>query len=251
MDNNVLAVVNGQNITQKDLDEIISRFPKERQSYFMNEQGKRQLLNQIISFELIYNYAKDNEIEKDEEYIKRLENAKKEILTQTAINKLLSDVNVTDEEIKKYYEANKHLFKEEDSVTARHILVNTLDEAEEIKNKIDNGMNFEAAAIQYSTCPSKEYGGNLGSFTKGKMVPEFEKTAFELPVGVVSEPVKTQFGYHLIKVENKNIGSIKSLEEVYLIIKNELLNERQSYKFAEITENLKKEYDVILNYNID
>lgn len=251
MDNNVLAVVNGQEITQKDLDEIISRFPKERQAYFMNEQGKSQLLNQIVSFELIYNYAKDNEIEKDEEYIKRLENTKKEILTQTAINKLLSDVNVTDEEIKKYYEANKHLFKEEESVTARHILVNTLDEAEEIKNKIDNGMNFEAAAIKYSTCPSKEYGGNLGSFTKGKMVPEFEKAAFELPVGVVSEPVKTQFGYHLIKVENKNTGNIKPFEEVYLIIKNELLNERQSYKFVEITEKLKKEYDVVLNYNID
>lgn len=244
MENKVLAVVNGQEITERDLEQVIARSPRERQAYFMNEEGRKQLLNQIIAFELMYNYAKDNEIEKEEEFIQRLDAAKKELLTQTAINKLLSDVNVTDNEIKDYYEVNKHLFKAEESVTARHILVDTLDEAKEIKRKIDDGMNFEAAAMKHSTCPSKEQGGNLGSFTRGRMVPEFEKAAFELPVGEVSEPVKTQFGYHLIKVEDRSADAVKSFDEVYPVIRNELLNERQSYKFFEITQDLMKKYNV-------
>lgn len=244
MNNKVLAVVNGQEITQKDLDMAISRFPRERQGYFMNEEGRKRLLDQIVSFELIYNYAKENGIEKDENYVRSLEAAKKELLTQTAINKILSEVKVTDEEIRDYYEVNNHLFKNEERVTARHILVDSLDEANEIKKKIDNGMNFEMAAMRYSSCPSKEQGGNLGSFTRGRMVPEFEKAAFELSVGVVSEPVKTQFGYHLIKVEDKIEETIKPLEEVYHVIERELRNERESYKFMEFTENLKQIYKV-------
>lgn len=244
MENRILATVNGRNITEKDLLNSVSRFPRERQSYLMSEDGKKQLLEQLISFELVYNYGKDNGVEKEEEYLSRVEDAKKEILTQTAINKMLSNIDVTDEEIKAYYEVNGHLFKNEESVTARHILVDSLDEAENIKKKIDDGMNFEMAAMQYSSCPSKEQGGNLGSFTRGRMVPEFERAAFELAVGEVSEPVQTQFGYHIIKVEEKNTGSVKPFEEVYELIKRELLNERQSFKYMQLTEELKNKYKV-------
>ncbi len=244
MDNKVLATVDGREVTQGDLNNAIARFPKERQSYFMNEEGKKQLLDQIISFELVYSYAKDNGIENDSVYMAQLEAAKKEILTQTAINKVLSDVKVTDEEVKAYYEANQHYFKSEESVTARHILVESLEQAEEVKNKIDNGMNFEMAALQYSTCPSKEQGGNLGNFTRGRMVPEFEEAAFELAIGEVSKPVQTQFGYHIIRVEEKNEGSLRPLEEVYPMIQREILNERESFKYMQFTEELKNKYNV-------
>lgn len=244
MDNKVLATVDGREITQRDLDNAVGRFPRERQSYFMSEEGKKQLLDQIISFELIYSYAKDNEIEKEPAYIAQVEAAKKEILTQTAVNKLLRNVNVTDDEVKAYYEANQFYFKSEESVSARHILVDSLEQAEEIKKKIDEGMNFEMAAIQYSSCPSKEQGGSLGSFTRGRMVPEFEQAAFELAIGEVSEPVKTQFGYHIIMVEEKNEGSVRPLEEVYQMIQRELLNERESFKYMQLTDELKSKYSV-------
>lgn len=114
MNDNVLAIVNGKEITQRDLDEAIVKFPRERQSYFTSGEGKKQLLDQIISFELIYNYAKDDNLEKEEDYITMVERAKKEILTQTGINKILSDVKVTDEEIKAYYKVNSHIFKNEE-----------------------------------------------------------------------------------------------------------------------------------------
>lgn len=89
------------------------------------------------------------------------------------------------------------------SVKASHILVDTKEEATLIKSKIDNGACFEAMAKKYSKCPSSAEGGDLGYFERGQMVKSFEDAAFNLPVGKVSEPVKTPFGWHLIKVYDK------------------------------------------------
>jgi len=86
-----------------------------------------------------------------------------------------------------------------DKVNCCHILVKTETEAKNIKARLDKGEKFGAIAQQVSLCPSGKKGGNLGSFTRGKMVKEFEKAAFELEKGQVSAPVKTKFGYHIIK----------------------------------------------------
>lgn len=88
-------------------------------------------------------------------------------------------------------------------VKASHILVDTKAEAYELKSKLDKGEDFALLAKNYSKCPSGQDGGNLGYFERGQMVPEFENAAFNLPVGKVSEPVQTQFGWHLIKVYDK------------------------------------------------
>lgn len=88
-------------------------------------------------------------------------------------------------------------------VRAEHILVKTAAEAQQIKREIDNGGSFEYYAKSYSMCPSGRNGGDLGYFSKGQMVPEFERAAFTTPVGQVSKPVYTQFGWHLIKVIDK------------------------------------------------
>ena len=101
-------------------------------------------------------------------------------------------------------EYNHNLFKNTyTQVNASHILVKSEKEAIDIKKQIDNGASFEEMARKYSLCPSGARGGNLGYFGRGVMVPEFEKAAFDLPKGKVSHPVKTQFGYHLIKVIDK------------------------------------------------
>jgi len=88
-------------------------------------------------------------------------------------------------------------------IKASHILVSSLDLAKEIKKKLDKGAEFTVLAKKYSICPSSKDGGNLGYFGKGQMVKEFETAAFSLRIGEVSEPVKTQFGYHLILVTDK------------------------------------------------
>ncbi|AYD39094.1 peptidylprolyl isomerase [Clostridium fermenticellae] len=244
MENKVLATVNGAQITEKDLEEAIMRFPNDRRGYLNTDNGKKQLLEEMIAFELIYNYAKESGFENDESYIGNLETAKKEILTQTAISKLMSEVNVKDSEVEDYYKVNKDKFVNPESVVARHILVETKEKANDVLKEINEGMSFEEAAKKYSSCPSKAQGGNLGQFTRGQMVPEFEEAAFSLGINVISEPVKTQFGYHLIKVERKTEASPKSYEQVKNTIKNNLLQQRQSYKYNELNKQLKEKYTV-------
>lgn len=244
MDKKILATVNGVEITEMDMQETIARFPRERQGVFNGEEGRKQLLDQMISFELIYNYAKDNGMDKDEAYQHQAEKVLKEILTQFAINNVLSKVEVSDKEAEDYYDANKEMFKNGASVTASHILVSTEDEAKKVAEEIQKGLSFEEAAMKYSSCPSKEAGGNLGTFTKGQMVPEFENAAFDAELNVVTEPVKTQFGYHLIKVMDKAEASSKSYDEVKGMIKGKLLQERQNYKYMQLTEELKGKYNV-------
>lgn len=244
MENKVLAVVNGREITDKELEAAIMRFPRDRQIYLKTDDGKKQLLDEIISFELIYNYAKDSDMERDNQYLNQLEIAKKEILTQTAISKIMNEVTVSDKEVEEYYNANKQMFKEPETISAKHILVETKEKAEQVLDSIKGGLSFEEAAKQYSSCPSKTQGGNLGRFGRGQMVPEFENAAFNLNIGIVSEPVSTQFGYHLIKVEERYESSIKPFEEVKGIIKNNLLKKRQMFKYSQFNEELKKRYKV-------
>jgi peptidyl-prolyl cis-trans isomerase C len=244
MENKILAVVNGIEITERELEATISRFPKERQGYLKTEQGKSQLLDEIISFELIYNYAKDSGIENDPEYLEQLERAKKEILTQTAISKVVAQANVSDKEVEDYYNANREMFKNPEMVSAKHILVETEEKAREISNKIGEGMTFEEAARQFSSCPSNAQGGSLGKFGKGQMVPEFEQAAFKLEIGKVSDPVKTQFGYHLIKVDEREESSVKPFEEVKISIKGNILQERQAFKYSELNNKLRGKYSI-------
>jgi peptidyl-prolyl cis-trans isomerase C len=244
MENKILATVNGKEITKKDIDESISRFPADRQQYISSEEGRKQLLEQIISFELIYNEAKDTGLENDPEYKYQADAMKREILTQLAIKKVLSEVKVTEDEVNDYYKANKEAFTAPKQVHAKHILVDTEEKALQIKKELDAGKAFEEAAKEYSSCPSKEQGGDLGSFSRGQMVPEFEEAAFSQEIGSVSAPVKTQFGYHLIKVEGKNEAEPKSFKEVKKEIFDKLVQERQNMKYMQHTENLKKKYSV-------
>lgn len=244
MENKVLATVNGRQITENDIQEAIKRFPKEQQAYLATEQGKKQLLEQLISFEVFYNYGKEMEYDKTKEYTTAIEIMERDALTQLSVNKVLSQVELTDKEVEDYYNANKSNFVVGEMISAKHILVDTEELAKEVAEEIKNGMTFGDAATKYSTCPSKAQGGNLGKFGKGQMVPEFEEAAFNLEIGKVSEPVKTQFGYHLIQVEEKQEATEKSFDEVKDLIRTNLLQERQNVKYATTLEKLKKKYNV-------
>lgn len=244
MEEKVLALVNGRQITEGDLKVTLERFPEERQSFFYSEEGKKQLLDQIISFELVYDYAKETDIEKDAIYLAQLEKVKKDIMIQAAIDREFSGINVNDEEVELYYKSNIESFKTQEAVSAKHILVDTLEKSLEIKNKIEDGMSFEEAASLYSSCPSKSQGGNLGTFERGRMVPEFEEAAFNLKLGIVSLPVKTQFGYHLIKVEDKKAPEYIPLEQVKQNVINHLIQEKRNLTYMQLINKLKDKYTI-------
>jgi len=245
MENKILAVVGGVEVTDRDLDAVINRYPADKKAMFQNEGGRKQLLEQLIAFELMNKFGKEQSLDETKEYKAQMENIAKEVLTSMAINKVLGDITVTDEEAEKYYDENKDKFVTPATVSAKHILVANEEEAKKIKVEIDKKeLSFEEAAKKYSTCPSKEQGGNLGSFSKGMMVAEFEKAAYGAEIGVVTEPVKTQFGYHLILVESKEDEVSKSFEEVKNSVVNQLIQENQHKKYGEMLTQLEKKYGV-------
>lgn len=245
MEDKILATVAGREIKESDLQTVIARYPAERRGYFETVEAKKQLLEQMVSFELINILGKELNIDSTEEYKENVRQAEKDILTQLTINKVLLEVTVTDEDALNYYNTNKDAFIQQPTISAKHILVDSKELCDKIKNEIiSNEITFEDAAIKYSTCPSKEQGGNLGSFGKGMMVPEFEDAAFNLEINVVSDPVQTQFGYHLIKVEDKNEGKEMSFEEVKEQIVNTLLQDMQQRKYLDVVKELEKKYGV-------
>ena len=129
MENKVLAIAAGNEITEKDLNALISRYPEQQRAAFASEGAKKNLLEQLISFELFNKFGKEMELDKTEEFKEALESVTKEILTSMAMNKALGDVTVTEEDAKKYYDENKDAFSVPPTVSARHILVSTEEEA--------------------------------------------------------------------------------------------------------------------------
>ena len=146
-----------------------------------------------------------------------------------------------EQDAKAYYEANKDSFKV-DEVTASHILVKEESLAKEILAKLKAGGNFEDLAKQYSIDTSnKDNGGSLGTFGRGQMVAEFEDAAFALKPGEISDVVKTEFGYHIIKVTDKNQGT-KTYDEVKDSIESNLVNQEAQKKTKELRDSMKVEY---------
>ena len=187
-----------------------------------------------------------------------------EIKQNMAIQKLIeeeiaSKVALSDKELKKYYKNNTKEFATPAKVKARHILIKSQSDAsesdqKEAKDKIEaaqkrleDGEKFAKVAKDVSEGPSSKKGGDLGFFSKGRMVKGFEDAAFGLEPGEVSDVVKTRFGYHLIKVEDKKPASQKSFEEVKGNLKKKMKNERVKKEMDSYLKNLKKEADIKMN----
>lgn len=169
---------------------------------------------------------------------------KKDVIVNLKIRKLLeSRIKISDEEMKAYFEANKAAFAEEEQVKASHILVESEAIANEVKAKLAAGGDFAELAKTYSKDESnKAIGGQLGYFGKGKMVPEFEQIAFSLEIGKISEPVKTQYGYHIIKVEDKKGGQVPSFDEKKEEIKDILFDQKMQDEYSVWLQEKQSEY---------
>ena len=138
---------------------------------------------------------------------------------------------------------SKRRFVKGETVRAKHILTETEERCAEILTAIEGGeKTFEDAAKEFSTCPSGQRGGDLGEFGKGQMVPEFEKAAFDAEIGKVIGPVKTSFGYHLIKVEGKSKASETSYADISETIKANLLHQKQNDAYNAKVKELKEKY---------
>lgn len=241
----VLATVNGKEITKADADLLLQSIGPQRAMQFYSEEGQKQLLNELINQELIYLDAVDSKIEEEEEFKKEMEIVKTNVIKQFAITKILKKASVNDEEAKSFYDENKDMFKQVETVQASHILVDSEDKAKEIIKELNDGLEFAQGAKQYSSCPSNQRDGDLGSFSRGQMVPEFDKAVFEMEVGsITNEPVKTQFGYHVIKLVEKTPERVQEFDEVKENVTNQLLAKKQGELYMQKAEELKDKYPV-------
>ena len=232
-----LVTVNGSAITQRDVDTELmqatqgrfNQVPQEKQAQF-----RKQVLQQLIAKELVYGDAKRTGVLKSKafkaEYKKLLEIAKKNIAIQVWQKQQLDKVKVSTKETKSYYAKNKGEFKQKESVHARHILVKEEADAKKIIASLKGSAlktKFMDLAKTKSTGPSGPQGGDLGTFVKGQMVPAFNKEVFSMKVGTVtSAPVKTQFGYHVIYLEEKNAAKTRTFKEVQGMIEQRLKLEK-------------------------
>jgi peptidyl-prolyl cis-trans isomerase C len=230
----VLARVNGVAIHESDVafaeEEIGGNMPN-----VPAEQRHDYLVNYLVDVVVLSQAADQQKVGERPDVKHRLafdhNRLLMEALLQDAGKAALSDAA----EHKIYDEALKQV-KDEEEVHARHILVPTEDEAKAILAQLKGGADFAALAKEKSKDPGAAEGGDLGYFTKDQMVPEFAKVAFELPKGQLSDPVRTQFGWHIIKVEDKRIKPPPSFEQVKPQIDNYVAHKAQ----AELVENLRK-----------
>lgn len=243
----VLAEVNGKKITGVDYNLFIDSLNPQLKQYFGGEELNKDVVNELVYQALLYEDAMEKGMDKEDEFIQVVEKTKESMLKTYALGKLLATAEVKDEDIKKFYEEKKDAFKQGESADASHILVEEEDKAREIYEKIKNGGDFEELAKEYSTCPSKEKGGNLGTFTKGQMVKEFEDAVFENEVGTITEPVKTQFGYHIIKINQKNDARELSFDEVKDRIVEQVRRQKEQEIYNKRITELKDKYEVKMN----
>lgn len=249
MEIKVLATVGDKEITNLDLENAIRTMDQYQAMHFSTEEGKKRLLEDLISQELFYIEAMENGLDKEEVFIKELENVKANLIKQVAIGNVLNSITITDEEKHAFFEENKASFAKPESASAKHILVDDEEKANELLAKIKAGdITFEDAAREHSTCPSNQSGGDLGTFSRGQMVPEFEEVVFTMEPGTVSEPVKTQFGYHIIKLDELQAAGESAFEEVIGEIEKNLMYQKQNQVYGEKIDSLKEKYGNLVSH---
>ena len=230
----VVARVNGVDIRQSDLafaeEEIGANMPT-----IPPEQKRDYLVNYLVDVIVLSQAAEKQKLGDRPDVKRRLAFDHNRLLMES----LLQDSGksaLSDEAERKVYDEAVKQVKNEEEVHARHILVPTEDEAKAILAQLKGGADFAALAKEKSKDPGAAEGGDLGYFTKEQMVPEFSEVAFKLGKGQLSDPVKTQFGWHIIKVEDKRTRPTPTFEQVKPQIENYVAHRAQ----AEMVENLRK-----------
>jgi parvulin-like peptidyl-prolyl isomerase len=238
-DNDIVVVVNGQPITA-------FKFYAE-----LEDKAGSQILQNLIMESLILQEVEKQKLSiTDNDIAQQLETLRKQfpndqsfqyalmgvsqaelysqLKVQAALWKLgTRNVTITDDELTKYFEEHKDEYKEPEEVRARHILVKTEDEAKKIISQLDAGGDFAELAKANGLDGTKDTGGDLGFFTYGDMVPEFSKAAFALEIGkYTKEPVKTQFGFHVIKLEERKEEKVHTFDEVKEQVRQAILKEK-------------------------
>jgi peptidyl-prolyl cis-trans isomerase C len=237
-----LARVNGHVITLEEFEQEMEQLPESAKLQMISEEGRRKFLQELISQELLLQEAKKKGLHENKEILTDIEKYKKGLIINALGEELcVGKDEVSDEEVEAYYQANKKEFVLE-QVWIRHILLKTLNEAKEIKKRLLRGEDFITLAKQYSIWPpTKMKGGDLGYIKRGMVHKSFEEAAFTLKkAGDLSDIVKTEFGYNIIRLEDKIGPRQLSFSEVQEEIRNNLRKTKREKILAAYLQNLRE-----------
>jgi parvulin-like peptidyl-prolyl isomerase len=227
--NKVYAVVNGEKITQSLLDASLAREGKQFQSLPQDQQ--KQVLKQVVDSKILSQYALKTNAVKDPMYIEAVKNLKEDLALQVWMKSLRDSIEVSSSDMKSFYKNNSKLFKQPEQYKARHILVKTKKEAQNLIDQLKKSTNvkgkFIALAKKYSTGPSATNGGDLGWFALRMMVPEFGNALKKMKIGSFTKsPVKSNYGFHVIYLEDKKPASTIKYEQIKDKIKATLVQKQ-------------------------
>ena len=240
----ILASFSGQTITLGEFDQLWEEVPEE----YKLQLDKSMVLDQMISEKLLIQEAINMGLEEDNDVLEQIKKMTEQILVQVLIEReILDKVDVNDEEVSEYYEQNKDSFTEKEQIHLYNILVETEEEANVILEQLTTGGDFSEIAIEKSTGPSAAQGGDLGYLTKGTIIPEIEEVVFTLEVEELSEVVKSDYGFHILKITEKKPETVKTLEEVKEEIIQTLLPVKQKDAFDSLLEELKGKSEIEIN----
>ena len=267
----VVAIVNGEEITWDEIDEQYNKLSPQLQQVITKEF----LLNQTINEKLLTQQVEERGIEVAEGDLNSLVDRVKSQFTEEQLNETLEaqgltmedfveqlsdrlkmnellsmeipELSINQSEIEQFFNENKESLDTPEMVRASHVLVNSSQEAEELLEMLKNGSDFAELAAAYSLDGTAQSGGDLGYFARGIMVPEFEQAAFDLEIGGISEVVQTDFGYHIIKLTDRKPAKEAKLKEMRALIEFNLFDAKlraNQDKFQAYMQNLREEAEI-------
>ncbi len=247
-----VAKVGNDVITQADFERELGSLPDYAKQMFEGEAGKEKFLDEVIKKDILYQEAVKKGIDKEPDFKNKMEEFRKLTLASMLLeSEIMSKDKVSDQEVKDYYDKHKEEFTTTSKIRASHILVKTEPEAEKVLARLKKGEKFEEIAKKDSLDKaSAANGGDIGYFSRGELVPEFERAAAALKVGELSAPVKTPYGYHIIKVTDKKSGPVLEFDKVKDLIAQKLSGERQKAAFDKYLTELRKNYKVEINKDV-
>lgn len=248
----ILVTVNGKNITKQDAQAFVSASAPQANFMELTPAEKKMVTDRLIEKVLFTELAAQEGIDKKPEFKRNMEKIRNELLVNMWMKSQLDNAIVSESEAKDFYDKNSEKFMEKASMHARHILLETEKDAQEIIDTLkplkDEALKekFIELAKAKSTGPSAPNGGDLGTFTKGQMVPEFSKAVWALENGqITTSPVKTQFGYHVIYLETKTEAKPASYEKVKNNIITSLKQQQFTVKIKEVAKELRSKATIV------
>lgn len=255
----LIAEVGSYKLYEEDLNLLLEEEPQLQQILKVKPELKREvynsLINRWINIHLLYLQSEKEGLLSDSQIQRKLEELKKMLVAEEYLKRKIEKIKIEEKDLKNYYEKNKDKYKKTEGVKVKHILIyvpeksdnatlqKALTKANQIYGKILKGANFEEMAKMYSDdTTSKVKGGDLGIIRKGETIPEFEQEIFKLKIGEVSKPIRSPYGYHIIKVEKKIPAEILPFEKVKNLVEEDYQKEQEKILMEKLIKELYQSY---------